>query len=87
MRHRYGPGDGCRNVARPCQQHPNPAPGSSPQAAAAAKADAAKRNDSSSTLSRMLKKLVPTPSATPASTQSAGAIADRRDQEAKLKNE
>lgn len=87
-RHRYGPGDGCQNVSRPCQPHPNPAPGSTPQAAAAAKNDAKKRDDSlGGMLKAAYKKMTSTAPAAPSANKSGAALADRRDQEAKLKKE
>lgn len=80
----HRPGDPCKTVCRPSQHHPNPAPGASPEAAAAAKKDAEKRNVGP--LTTAFRKLFPTPTPTPAPQQSALALADRKDQAAKLKD-
>jgi hypothetical protein len=76
---------GCKTHARPSQHHPNPAPGSTPEAAAAAKNDAAKRDGGVvGVMKRVYDKIVastPAPNATP---QSSAAMADKKDQAAKM---
>lgn len=74
---------GCQtpSVSRPSQHHPNPAPGSTPQAAAAAKDDAKKRDGGVvGVMKAVYDKIVaatPAPNATP---QSSAAMADKKDQ-------
>lgn len=77
------PGDPCKTICRPSQPHPNPAPGASPEAAAAAKNDVKKRTESSSVIDTLLKKLMPGPPVA-SENKSAAALADRKDQEKKL---
>jgi hypothetical protein len=77
------------NECRPSQKYPNPPPGSTPEAAAAAKKDMATALKEKA--QALIAKVV-TPVATNVQrataqgpTQGSKALADRRDQEAKLK--
>lgn len=75
------------NIARPSQPHPNPAPGATKEAAAAAKQDAAKRDGGVIGALKAAYKKMTDSTPKPGNVQSAAALADRKDQTAKLKNE
>lgn len=84
-------GHSAKEIPRQRQPNFNPPPGASPQAAAAPKADIKKReNPDQGFVKNLVNKLISaaTPSPTPApNTQSANAMADRKDQTDKLGNQ
>ena len=81
------PGDPCKTVCRQTQPKVNPSPNMTPEAMAAAKA--AQRNTEKQTVNSMVKGIVQRAATTvkQGSTQNAQVLADRRDQERKLKDE
>lgn len=85
MKTTHRPGCATPNIPRQSQPCFNPPPGSSPEAAAAAKKDVAARESAIKSAINAVVKMLPTPAPQPAN-QSAAALADKKDQASKLKD-